>query len=277
MDLFNPENGDWVQHITWMFSQPEFYPPLIIIGLITMAVLIATFRFIFAKQFLALSVLWLVVIVAAAGLVSFFKTSQQNFEEGVSVSAEGPIRVADMPFSVDPNFIIFGSIAVACLFIFGFSKFRAALSPNLGSRLALEGLVISMLALSGLVLLGARAASVDTQIGETGFALAQYQFPALMTAGWLGIAIVYWGLAALGRKPNAFLSFLQWLAYMAGLVLMFAPTGLSHMSASSLFDMDYQGQFEVWNRISGFGMYCIIGSIVILAALAVLALVRRTR
>ena len=81
MDLFNPENGDWVQHITWMFSQPEFYPPLIIIGLIAMAVLIATFRFIFAKQFLALSVLWLVVIVAGAGLVSFFKTSQQNFEE----------------------------------------------------------------------------------------------------------------------------------------------------------------------------------------------------
>ncbi len=277
MDFFTPENGDWVQHITWMFSQPEFYPPFIIIGLIAMAVLIATVRFIFAKQFLALALLWLVVAVAGAGLVSFFKTSQQNYAQGANAPHEAAVLLSDMPFSIDPNFMIFGSIAVACLFIFGFSKFRAALSPNVGSRLALEGLVISLLALIGLILLGARAASIDTQIGGTSFALEQYRFPALMASGWLGVAIVYWGLAALGRKPNGFLSFVQWLAYMMGLILMFAPNWLSHMSASGLFDMDYQGQFEVWNRYASYGMYCIIGSIVLLAALAFLAMVRRTR
>ena len=280
MDFLNPQGDGWIEQLTWYFSQPEFYPPFIVVTLIVIAVLIASIRFLLARQFLSFFVMWLVLLVSGAVLISFFRSSRQSFLQGsgagsdVSTSEILTGALTQVSFDSDSNFVIFGGIALVCIFVFGFSKFRAALSPNLGARLALEGLVISLLGLVGLVLLGVYAPPGNAQ---QSIAWDAYKLPGLLTAGWFGIAVVFWLIAAFKRRPVRSLTVLHWLAYLAGVVLLVAPMTLTLLSDTRFLDMDYQGQFEVWNAISGYGMYCIIGSGIILGALAILAIMRKPR
>ncbi len=247
------------QHLFWFFGHPEVYI-LILPGFGMISHIISTFSKKPIFGYLAMA-----YAMVAIGFVGFVVWAHHMYTTGLSLDVQRYFVAATMVIAVPTGIKIFSWIAT----MWGGSvTFRTPMLWAVG--------FIFLFTVGGVTGVVLANAGVDRALHDTYYVVAHFHYVLSLGAvfsifaGWY-----YWYPKMFGVMYNETLANVHFWLMFIGVNLVFFPQHFLGLAGMPRRVIDYPDAFAMWNRVSSYGYYITIVSVLVFFAVLIEAKIRK--
>lgn len=266
----------------WFLNHVELYPTLFLIALVVGVILGLSLRFLVRGRLVSLASMWLLLLVGAAMSYGHVFNADLKYQAAHANRTPPPFEGPDLSGLVElvggANLATFIVLGVAGLLIFLISKVRRFLVPDLGSRLSLEGFIVSLCAMLVFILMNVGEDTAYLGYYDQTAYQAGYVYMAWVVVLWLGHAVFYRLLElVLQTRYSRTLAVLQIISLAVALILINLPQMSAYAEQQASGYMVLNMQPGVMDALTRYGYMALVGSLGLLSTTIIHALLQNKK